>query len=630
MVLRAPSVPLITVDPYFSVWSPADRLTDAVPEHWTGKPNTLLGHVTVDGKEYRFLGVSDAPAMEEEAMHITALVTSYCFESPEIDLDIEFFTPLLPEDPEILSRPVSYMKASYVSLDEKEHEVTLRIEASEELCINLRGETPVKVSSLPLGAGLHAKKMGSVSQKVLWRRGDDVRIDWGYFALIGSKEATVTGEKHDGMTWLSLSVPLREDIEEYVLFAYDDIKCLDYFGTQLDAYWKKDGMTFPEVIKAAWREREELYMSAMDFSYHLMREAVGAGGGDYADLLSLAYRQVIAAHKLAVGPDGEMLFISKECFSNGCAATVDVTYPSSPMLLYFNTELLKGTLRPIFKFAASEAWPFDFAPHDVGTYPWLIGQRYGETENGYDFDKQMPVEESGNMLIMAANISIIDGNLDFVRPYFPMLGKWVKYLEEYGEDPENQLCTDDFAGHLAHNCNLSLKAIMGLAGYALMLIMDGRKQDADRYIRKASEMADSWVERAANPDGSFRLAFDQPGTFSMKYNIIWDKLWGTHLFAPSVLYSEFASNRKHFGTYGMPLDSRKTYTKSDWLVWTAALAPTRDEFMEYIAPMIKAYSVSPSRVPLTDWYDTVTSQMVGFRHRSVQGGLFIKLLENLF
>ena len=149
-------------------------------------------------------------------------------------------------------------------------------------------------------------------------------------------------------------------------------------------------------------------------------------------------------------------------------------------------------------------------------------------------------------------------------------------------------------------------------------------------MNTAKEMAESFVKRAANEDGSFRLAYDRPDTFSMKYNIVWDKLWGTKLFAPSMIYSEFCSNKKHFNAYGMPLDNRATYTKSDWTVWTAALSPTKEEFEQFIAPMWEGYNVSKSRVPMTDWYDTVTGSMIGFRHRSVQGGLFIKLLEGRF
>ena len=229
-----------------------------------------------------------------------------------------------------------------------------------------------------------------------------------------------------------------------------------------------------------------------------------------------------------------------------------------------------------------------------------------------------------------ANITLLEGNADFARPHMAMLEQWVKYLLTYGEDPGDQLCTDDFAGRLAHNCNLSLKAIMGVAGFGKILEALGRTEEGASYLKKAKEMADSWVERAANEDGSFRLTFDRPNTFSMKYNIVWDKLWGTKLFAPCVTYSEFSSNKKHINAYGMPLDSRRDYTKSDWLVWTAMMAPTKEEFAEFIAPLWLAYHVMPTRVSMTDWYFTITSEKRGFVHRTVQGGLFIKLLEGRF
>jgi hypothetical protein len=171
---------------------------------------------------------------------------------------------------------------------------------------------------------------------------------------------------------------------------------------------------------------------------------------------------------------------------------------------------------------------------------------------------------------------------------------------------------------------------MGIAGYSLILKAFGRTDEAEDYMNIAKNMASSWVERAQNSDGSFRLAFDRPDSFSMKYNVVWDKLWGTALFPPYVLYSEFCSNKKQINAYGMPLDNRRTYTKSDWLLWTAMLSPTKEEFEEFIAPLWLCYNITPSRVPMTDWYDTVTSCVVGFRHRSVQGGLFIKLLEGSF
>jgi hypothetical protein len=219
-----------------------------------------------------------------------------------------------------------------------------------------------------------------------------------------------------------------------------------------------------------------------------------------------------------------------------------------------------------------------------------------------------------------------------------ILDQWVKYLIEKGRDPENQLCTDDFAGHLAHNCNLSLKAIMGIAGYGILKGMLGDKRARRKYISMAREMALDWAERAANGDGSYRLAFDKPGTFSMKYNIVWDKLFGTDIMPKTFIQSEVASYSKHTNPYGLPLDNRKNYTKSDWLIWTATLAEDRETFEEMVSHLWEAYHRMETRVPMTDWYYTVTGQHTtyfsrgdqiekSFRNRTVVGGHFIKLLE---
>ena len=164
-------------------------------------------------------------------------------------------------------------------------------------------------------------------------------------------------------------------------------------------------------------------------------------------------------------------------------------------------------MRPIYRFAQSDAWKFDFAPHDAGTYPLLTGQVYGldREKNEYIHAMQMPVEECGNMLIMEAACALADGNIDFSAEHADILETWVKYLVRYGYDPENQLCTDDFAGHLAHNCNLSLKAVMGIASYAILQKLAGKKQKYNEYMSEARKMAASWCKRAANGDGSYRL-----------------------------------------------------------------------------------------------------------------------------
>ena len=626
MKLRPPATPLITIDPFFSVWSMSDSLTADDTKHWTGKSNRIIGTVDIDGEIFDFMGKTDHEKLQQVACEIEAMSTRYVFESPKIRLFATFFSPLILDDPEVLSRPVSYLFMQYVSVDGEEHDVKVSVCASEELCLNEKGQSTVQCDTFRLDGDIVGAKMGNSEQLVLNKSGDDQRIDWGYLYLASNAEnanASVV-RSEDGMTYICVSGDICDCCGAMFAFAYDDIYSIEYFGEKLRSCWNRDGKAIEEAIIEAFDEYAGLYADAKIISDELFADAVAAGGEKYAELLLLAYRQTIAAHKIAVDNNGDILFVSKECFSNGCAATVDVSYPSIPIYLYYNPELVKGMMRPILRFAKSDRWKFDFAPHDCGTYPLVNGQVYGDLESE---EHQMPVEECGNMLIMLANVCIAEDDASFAQSDLDLYRKWAKYLLEFGRDPQNQLCTDDFAGHLAHNCNLSIKAIMGLAGLSVVLSMLGEEDESDYYYEQAINMALEWCETACDDNGGFRLAFDRENTFSMKYNMIWDKLWGTNLFPRQVIDAELASYEKHMRPYGLPLDSRAGYTKSDWLVWTASLANDRERFEKFIEPLWKAYNYSYSRVPLTDWYDTVTANKVGFQNRTVIGGFFIRLLD---
>lgn len=645
MRMRPPSVPLITVDPYFSVWSAADRLTDNVPVHWTGKPNTMRGVVMIDGESYRFMGTGDAPAMKQTYLDVSAMSTEYRFVGGGIELTAIFTTPLFLDDYYYLTRPISYLKLTYKSIDKKPHEVIASVAVSEQICLNFRGTDCIDIEMLE-DCDVQTVKIGSVSQPVLEKRGDDIRIDWGYFYLSTNGENAKVGayveevpfekEHHDreyphgeekDMTFVFAENNLDPVCGALFTFAYDDVESMIYFGKRLKTYWNKDGAELLYEITKAFTDYDFCRMKAEMFSDRLFIDATKAGGEKYAELLQLAYRQVLAAHKLVLDEDGSILYISKECHSNGCAATVDVSYPSIPMFLLYNPELVRGMMRPIMKYSRSDEWAkvlkYDFAPHDCGQYPHVNGQVYANNH----IDGQMPVEECGNMLVMATAEAIASGDVSFAKDNLDLLEAWVKYLEKHGRDPEHQLCTDDFAGHLAHNCNLSLKAIMGIAGLGILYCMMGNEDKYAYYMAEAKDMASDWAERASNGDGSYRLAFDREGSFSMKYNIVWDVLFGTGIMDKRVIASETASYKKHINKYGLPLDNRADYTKSDWLVWCATLVDDRDYFEEMVNPLWDNYNFSRSRCPMTDWYDTVSARQIGFRHRTVQGGLFIKLLH---
>jgi hypothetical protein len=556
---------------------------------------------------------------------------------------------------EVLSRPATYLTWRVSSTDAKNHQVAIYFDAGSELTVNTR-EEPVTWGRYRLGA-IDLLRAGSQHQPILEKSGDNLRIDWGYLYLVAPSEtgtASAATFRPDAMNAFAASgrVPDTDSLETFrpyaqpdpvlaysfdfgsvgasaasrhLVIAYDDEFSIAYFERRLRPYWRRNGMSAEDMLRAALKDYDALQERSKRFDELLTADLRRAGGDDYSQLCALAYRQTFAAHKLTADIDGTPLYFSKENFSNGSIDTVDVTYPSSPFFLLFNPRLLQAQLKPVLDYANLPRWHFPFAPHDLGRYPLANGQQYGGGEKTEE--NQMPVEESGNMLLMVAAMEQIDGNARFAEQYWPLLTKWAEYLKSKGLDPENQLCTDDFAGHLAHNANLSIKAILALAAYGKLAGVLGHSDVQHEYEQLGRDYAQRWVTMDA--DGShFRLAFDRPGTWSQKYNLVWDKLLDLHLFPQQVVDKELTFYISHENKYGLPLDNRADYTKIDWLTWTATLANNQTQFEEIFDPAFRFANESPSRVPLTDWYDTKTGKQVGFQARSVVGGLFIKMLAD--
>jgi hypothetical protein len=654
---RPPSVPLITHDPYFSIWSPADRLTDMETVHWTGTKNPLHSMIKIDGKTFRLMGSNptNVEPMKQSSLKVLPTNTIYEFAGAGVKVSVTFTSPLLVKDIDVLSRPVTYVTWKIESADNKAHDVQLYFDCGSELAVNKTEQTITWEQ--PVIKGLKTAKIGTQEQKYLNKPGDNVRIDWGYVYLsvteeqnpsfsVAARNSLLSGfvktgklpeseifseprKENEG----SLSMAALWDIGKtgstpvivWAMVAYDDIYSIRYFDSDLKAWWKHNGMSFENLLITASSDYERLISSCNSFDKELMTDLNSVGGEKYAQMCSLVYRQCIAAHKLVADNKGNPLFFPKENFSNGCIATVDVIYPFSPFVLLFSPVLTKAMLQPILDYASSSHWKFPFAPHDLGQYPFATGQVYGGGEK--DETDQMPVEETGNMLIMLAALAKVEGNAYFAKQYWPVIEKWAGYLMSKGFDPENQLCTDDFAGHLAHNVNLSAKAIIAIQSYSMLCKMNGYNEKAAMAGEKAKNMANEWVKLATEGNHTL-LAYDQKSSWSQKYNLVWDKLLEFNLFPKEVFSNEINYYKTVMAEFGLPLDNRERYSKNDWITWSATLADNISDFRAIFDPVYHYAEKTQNRVPVSDWYIVDNAQMVGFQARSVVGGFYIKMLDN--
>lgn len=626
---RLPAIPLLASDPYLSIWMPADTMTQTDACHWSGPAKPIRGVLTVDGAACRFLGAGPEPEADLTELKVTATRTCFTSEFDGVRLETCFASPALPQDLDLLSMPVTLVTLSAVSLDGAEHDVRVKLHLSDRLCYDGDIRPAMSGASFVLN-GKSTAWCGQTTQKPLSHSADHSTIDWGYLYLSADGETTLVGDGLQTCCSLSAGGPAAQ-----LIIAYDDIASINYFGDLCKPWYRRDGRQITDAIRCVQEHFDTILNDCARLDARLAEDARSAAGEDYERLVNAAWRHTFAAHKLIATPAGEMAFLSKENDSNGCIGTVDVSYPSIPIFLKYCPELVNALCRPVLEFASMPVWTEDFAPHDVGRYPLATGQVYaarrhvgqGECYPPYylypagtdvwDVRYQMPVEECGNMLIMLEAGRAFGADPALAKQYRSLLDTWVQYLVKYGEDPDEQLCTDDFAGHLAHNVNLAAKAIIGVACYA-------RLTGEESYAKQAKTMAEHLLEKIGDK-GNTPLTLDGQG-WSMKYNLLWDKVLGLGLMPESFYAAETASYLPRINTYGLPLDSRADYTKSDWICWTARMADDAAVRTALIAPIAKELRETTSRVPFSDWYDTKTGRYVAFIARSVQGGIFALML----
>ena len=595
---------------------------------------------------------------EQLSCTVTATSTYYTFRCGGIDLDVVFTTPQVMTDLTLFSTPISYISYQAKSNDNRSHNVSIYLQTSAEMAI--RTSSQATTTKRKLAGGYEYFYGGKSEQSVLSHTND--LIDWGYvyvfsdrqtghrlklgkhdtllheFAESGLVSTSVNTKSSPGGTYFSivyndsLGAVSIGGKRAFAMIGYDDVYSIQYHGNNRKGYWTNNGrISITKRFEDLYQNYEDIMQRCRLMDQQIYMDGYFVGGTKYAEILASVYRQTNAAHKLFRDGKGNLMFMSRENNSGGFINTLDVTYPSQPLYWVYNSDLAKAMITPVFEYSALGKWNYDFPNHDLGHYPIANGNHYGNPSDGSG--STMPVEQSGNMLTLAALIAKLDGDIEYLRQYLPYMTKWANYLVENGKDPANQLCTDDFMGHSARNANLAAKAIMGVMSYSEICRMLGDDEQAEEYKAKAQEMASYWKQNGMTGYGSNKHSLLNFGantsTWSTKYNLVWDKIWQWDIMK-DVRTAEMTYYMNKMDTFGLPLDSRGNYCKSDWQMWAMGFADQQSQRTKLINTLWKYINETSSRVPVSDNHDVKSGNQAMFQARSVVGGYWMRVFVEHF
>ncbi|KAJ7836329.1 hypothetical protein B0H14DRAFT_3460711 [Mycena olivaceomarginata] len=653
-----PSIPLAVRSPYLNTWLPQGQgvaLNDAWPSFWVGRITAWVGFVRVDGISYTFLGTPVVDGCQlhqatQKSFSFTSTQSTFVLSAGPVDVTATFLSPVEPTDLVKQSIPLSYMHVSVASTDGATHSVQVYSDISGEW-VSGASEWDIQWSTTTTDILSH--QISLVSPAKYEEIGDQSQYgNWALLPQIG-RDAVVRAQfLNNGVLSTVKDNNFRAIADSWPVFALE--KDLGKVGSTAAAvtyaighirdpaikyvlagnvkqdrslyFWSKYS-TAQQVISFFLNDYSNALASANALDKKVETDAAKISP-DYAGIVALSIRQSLAANELTISKNAhggwntsDVLYFMKEISSDGNTNTVDVIFPASPIFLYLNPKLGEYLLEPLYRYQTTGLYPNKWSIHDAGAhYPKADGHNDGT-------DEAMPVEESGNMLIMALGFARAANDLTQIRRYQGLLDQWTQYLIEDSLIPTFQLSTDDFAGQLANQTNLAIKGIIGIRAMAEISKLLGDNAKYTNYSSIAADYVTKWTTLSASKTGPhLTLDYNDDASWGLAYNLFSDVHLGLNLFPKSLYDQQTAWYKTVVNKFGVPLDTRHTYTKTDWEVWTAGIVTDqglRDTFIS----SLKAYlSNGLNNQAFPDLYDTITGVALGFRARPVVGGHLALLL----
>ncbi|KAG8808169.1 hypothetical protein FRC17_004075 [Serendipita sp. 399] len=618
------------------------------------------GLVRVDGAVYRFLGApgltTRVPLANQTSSKFTSTQSTFVLRAGGIDLTVNFLSPVEPTDLVKQSVPFAYLSVAAASNDGKSHSVHVYTDISAEW---VTGDNNLHANwSTSTTGNIITHQVSLQDQEPYAEDQDHIRHGSAYYSILASAGVTyrsgVDVEVREsfvanGTLDNTLDTNFRAVNDKWPVFAFAKdmgsitsttsapvvfsighvrdpaVRYIIEGGSTQDrsAYYWSVYSSVSDMISEFLNDYPNALSRANALDAKISADAAGVSS-NYASIVALSIRQAFATFEITISKksDGswdleDTLVFMKEISSNGNTNTVDVIFPAWPLFLYANPTLGRDLLLPHFRYQATGQYPNTFAIHDLGAhYPVAIGHNDGR-------DEHMPLEECGNMLIMTLSHYQKTGDTSIISKYYNLLDQWTQYLVEEALIPANQISTDDFAGPLINQTNLAIKGIIGIRAMADIACIMGNHAQSENYTSISHNYANQFIGLSAADGGQhLTLNYGNSSSWGLTYNLYAEKLLGFEIFPQSIYQRQDSWYPSVLQTFGVPLDTRHTYTKTDWMIWMAAIATSPTTRNMFIDSIYKFASNGDERnnVPFSDWYDTITGLHQGFRARPVVGG----------
>ena len=541
-------------------------------------------------------GVPVTEVPEQVSLVVTPSTSSYTFSLQGAALQLNFTSPFLPQNDTVTARQATYITAATWSTDGASHDVQLYFDATGQLSTDGDG-VPLTWSRVGAAGGSPSlMRMGATTQQQFSTITGD-RASYGYTLLlatdgsgaptpgtaIGKAEelrsrfaATGTlpdsdlpcsGQDTVASTNPVLAVSLDGKMSGgnpvslgTIVVAHEQEEAIDFFGEALPPMWVREpGIgSASDMARAAMRDVDTVLDATRALDADLTARATKAGGEQYAQILALAYRQAYAATILVWVPSRQTQWqFLKEISSDGDISTVDVIFPAAPLYALMQPDWLWQMLEPLMAYSNNETnvhYNLPWAPHHLGHYP-VCNLPPNKQE-------QMPLEESGNMLIMLGAIAAAKNSTDFIpEKYWPILASWAHYVNITAKIPGDQLSTDDFLGKLKNASNLAAKGYVAMGAYSQLLRGHGDEAEAQAFWEQAQSYVPYWDKHAYDPgQQGYMIGYNQQGTWTTLYNLLWQSVVPMPGPGP-VPASDVARACKFYEgktlEFGLPLESLK-------------------------------------------------------------------------